>query len=108
MVKFYNEMPEMTFFAGDTLPIFTVTVNRNSLENCSMRMVVSRINPPKEAIIVKDCNKYPDCFQGHLQSSDTKNLQEGTYRISFIMTDNDGLEYIKLSGIMHVRSTARL
>lgn len=104
MIKFYDEIPEMTFFAGDTLPVFTITVDRDNLEGCEMQMVISRVKPPEYAIISKDCLRMEDCFMVHLMSSDTKNLKEGTYRISFIMTDNIGLTYVKLSGLMYVRS----
>ncbi|MDE5620900.1 MAG: hypothetical protein K2I80_10395 [Ruminococcus sp.] len=104
MKKLYKEIPEMTFFTGDTLPIFVIEVNREKLDDCKMKMVISRVKPPEENVIVKDCGKDGNCFSVHLWSLDTKNLTAGTYRISFIMTDKIGLEYVKLSGLMHVRS----
>ena len=103
MNKFYDEIPEMTFFVGDTLPIFTITVNRNSLENCSMQMVISKVKPPKENIITRECDNRTTHFAVHLTSEDTKNLIAGTYRISFIMSDGVR-QYVKLSGLMHVLS----
>ena len=106
MKKFYNEIPEMTFFKGDTLPIFTIKVNGEDIEKCSMRMVISRVKSPEEKTISIECVRQPDCFRAHLWSLDTQKLDEGTYRISFIMTDDKDppLTYIKLSGLMHVRS----
>lgn len=103
MIKFYDEVPEMTFFIGDTLPVFTITADQN-IENYTMKVVVSRVKPPENNVISKDCEHNSDCFTVQLNSSDTKNLEEGTYRISFVMTDTSGLEYIKLSGLMHARS----
>ncbi len=106
MTKFYNEIPEMTFFIGDTLPIFVIEVNREKLEGCKMQMVISRVKPPEEAVIVKECGNYTTHFSVHLTSEETKNLTAGTYRISFIMSDDNiiPLTYVKLSGLMHVRS----
>ncbi|MDE5772311.1 MAG: hypothetical protein K2I06_11925 [Ruminococcus sp.] len=104
MAKFYDEIPEMTFFVGDTLPIFLITVNRNSLENCSMQMVTSKVKPPKENIITRECDNRTTHFAVHLTSKETESLTAGTYRISFIMTDGLGYEYVKLSGLMHVLS----
>lgn len=109
MKKFYNEIPEMTFFIGDTLPIFTIKVKNQDIEKCTMKMVISRVKPPKEVVIERECLKGKtaegeDCFLFHLWSEITEKLTAGTYRISFIMTDDIKLEYIKLSGLMHVRS----
>ena len=104
MLKFYDEMPEMTFFAGDTLPTFTITVDRENLDGCEMQMVISKLKPLENAIIEKNCISTPEGFTVQLTSSETKNLKEGTYRISFVMTDKIGLEYIKLSGLAYVRS----
>lgn len=104
MKKFYDEIPEMTFFVGDTLPIFVIKVNRNSLEGCAMRMVISKVKSSEEPVIDIECRNYTTYFSVHLTSYDTKKLTAGTYRISFIMTDDMPYEYVKLSGLMHVRS----
>lgn len=104
MLRFYDEIPEMTFFAGDTLPAFTIEVEADSLENCTMQMIISRLNPSGNAIISKNCLRTENCFTVQLTSNETKNLKEGTYRIYFVMTDGNGLEYIKLSGLACVRS----
>lgn len=106
MEKFYDEIPEMTFFVGDTLPIFVIKVNRNSLEGCAMRMVISKVKSSEEPVIDIECGNYTTYFSVHLTSEKTKNLVPGTYRISFIMSDDNDtpLTYVKLSGLMHVRS----
>lgn len=106
MRKFYDEIPEMTFFIGDTLPVFYIKVKNQDITKCTMKMVISRIKPPEENVIVKDCGNDGNCFSVHLWSLDTKNLTAGTYRISFIMSNdlNPPLTYVKLSGLMHVRS----
>lgn len=109
MEKFYDEIPEMTFFTGDTLPIFTIKVKNQDIAKCTMKMVISRVKPPEEVVIERECLKDKtvegeDCFLFHLWSEITEKLTAGTYRISFIMTDDMPYEYVKLSGLMHVRS----
>lgn len=111
MKKFYDEIPEMTFFTGDTLPIFTIKVKNQDITKCTMKMVISRIRPPEETVFEGECGKGKtfegeDCFKFHLWSEITKNLAPGTYRISFIMSNDlkPPLTYVKLSGLMHVRS----
>lgn len=103
MIKFYDEIPEMTFFIGDTLPVFTITIDQN-IENYTMKAIISRVKPPENNVISKECERNSDCFAVQFNSSETKNLEEGVYRISFVMTDNSGFEYIKLSGLMYARS----
>lgn len=104
MEKFYDEIPEMTFFTGDTLPVFYIKVKNQDITKCTMKMVISRVKPLKENVIVEDCWNDGNCFSFHLWSGITKNLTAGTYRISFAMTDDRGFTYVKLSGLMHVRS----
>lgn len=104
MIKFYDEMPEMECFSGDTLPAFTVEVEADSLENCSMQVIISKANSPENAVVRKDCILTPEGFQVQITSRDTINLNEGAYRLNFRMTDANGLSYIKLSGLIYVRS----
>lgn len=104
MEKFYKEIPEMTFFVGDTLPVFRIKVNRDKIDDCSMRMVISKVKSSEEPVINIKCDNDGNCFSVHLWSLDTKDLMPGTYRISFIMTDRIDLTYVKLSRLMHVRS----
>lgn len=103
-MKFYNEMPEMEFFSGDTLPVFTVEVEAESLENCSMAVVISRENSPETPILRKECTRTDSGFQVQITSNETLKLTEGAYRINFKMTDSSSLSYIKLSGLAYVRS----
>lgn len=106
MIKFYNELPEMMFFVGDTLPIFKIIVKNQDIKNCTMYMVVSKVKSPKETMFTKQCNNYGDYFAVHFWSEDTKNLTPGIYRLTFIMADDKtpALTYAKLSGLIHVRS----
>ena len=111
MEKFYDEIPEMTFFVGDTLPIFVIKVKNQDITDCTMKMVISRIKPYEEIVREEKCIKDKtiegeDCFKFHLWSEITKDLMPGTYRISFVMSNgmNPPLTYVKLSGLMHVRS----
>ncbi|MDE6849582.1 MAG: hypothetical protein K2J44_09630 [Ruminococcus sp.] len=106
MVKFYNEMPEMEFFSGDTLPFFTVEVDSQNLENCTMSVTFARANDPKNSVFCKDCVRTPTGFLVRITSDETAQLNEGAYVINFRMTDADGLSYIKLSGTVYVRSAA--
>ena len=105
MLKFYDEIPEMTFFSGDTLPVFSVEVEEENIENYEMQIIISKLKSPEMPILSKKCTKADNKFQVQITSLETKNLHEGIYRISFVMTDKNELEYIKLSGIAYVRST---
>lgn len=104
MIKFYNEMPEIEFFSGDTLPVFTIEVEAESIENCSMTVTISKLNLPETPVLSKECMKTDNGFQVQITSGDTSKLTEGAYRINFKMTDSGGLKYIKLSGLAYVRS----
>lgn len=103
-MKFFNEMPEMEFFSGDTLPVFTVEVEAESLENCSMAVTMAKSNSPETPVFRKECTATDSGFQVQITSNETANLTEGAYRMNFKMTDSGGLTYIKLSGLAYVRS----
>lgn len=105
MLRFYDEIPEMTFFSGDTLPVFKIEVEVENLENYEMQIVILRLKPPETPVLSKKCTKTDNGFLVQITSNETKNLNKGTYRFSFIMTDSGGLKYIKLSGLAYVRSS---
>ncbi len=104
MIKFYDEMPEMECFSGDTLPVFTIEVDTESIADCSMAVTVAKANSPETAVIRKECSRTDNGFQVQITSSDTSKLNEGAYRLNFRMKDANGLSYIKLSGLIYVRT----
>ena len=104
MVSLYNKIPDMECISGDTLPIFEVSVEAESLENCRMQCVLSKASAPENTLICKDCNKIDGGFSVILTSEDTGKLAEGTYIIYFRLTDSAGFDYIKLCGNLYVRS----
>lgn len=106
MIKFYNEMPEMEFFSGDTLPVFTVEVETESVSDCSMVVTIAKANAPETAVVSKECIKTSNGFQVQLTSEDTFKLKEGAYTLNFRMTDPNNTSYIKLSGLVYVRAAA--
>lgn len=99
-------MPEMEFFSGDTLPVFTIEVETENLENCTMSVTFAKANDPKNRAFFKDCLRTPTGFQVQITSDETAQLNEGAYVMNFRMTDENGLSYIKLSGAVYVRSSA--
>ena len=68
MLKFYDEMPEMTFFAGDTLPTFTITVDSENLDGCEMQMLISKLKPSENAIIEKTVFPHQKALRFSLQA----------------------------------------
>lgn len=104
MIKFYNEIPEMEFFTGDTLPFFTVEVEGEDVSDCSMAVTIAKTNSPEIAVIRKECTKTDNGFQVHITTHETSKLKEGAYIMRFQLTDPNGLSYIKLSGLAYVRA----
>lgn len=103
-MKFYDEMPEMEFFSGDTLPFFTVEVDGENVSDCIMTILISKVNSPETVLIRKNCDKIDGGFSVRLTTQETSQLKEGAYIIRFQMTDSDGLKYIKLSGRAYVHA----
>ena len=103
-IKFYNELPEMEFNAGDTLPAFSVTVSEESLSGASMNLVLLLRSNPVEAALTKACTLSGSTFSVQLTSSDTSGLNEGEYIMEFIMTLS-GNSYKKLRGNVYIHGS---
>lgn len=106
MIKFYDEIPEMKCFSGDTLPVFEVEVDTESIAECSMVVTIAKVNSPETAIIRKECSRTDSGFQVQITSNETSKLSEGAYRMNFCMTDQNSMKYIKLSGLIYVYASA--
>lgn len=110
-LKFYDELPPMECFAGDTLPAFSIKPTRiTSLTGCSMVLLLES-HTLGVVVLTKACSLVEDTvlgqrFQVQLQTADTQAL-EGTYRMHFIMTDSTSHDYEKLTGTLHVRPYRR-
>lgn len=103
-IKFYNELPDMEFTAGDTLPAFSVTVSEESLNDASMNLILSLMSNPVEAALTKTCTPSGSTFSVQLTSSDTSGLNEGEYIMEFALTLN-GNCYKKLRGSVYVHGS---
>lgn len=103
-IKFYNELPDMEFTAGDTLPVFSVTVSEESLNAASMNLVLSLRSNPVEAVLTKACILSDSTFFVQLTSSDTVGLNEGEYIMEFVMTLNSN-SYRKLRGSVYIHGS---
>lgn len=108
-IKFYEEISPMECMQGDTLPEFYVPVE--DAENCSMCMILENTAIPGSVVLSKTCSikSASDDSEGHtvttfavrITSEDTKTLA-GTYRLTFWLTDENNLTYVKLTGTLTV------
>lgn len=108
--RFYDELPNMEFIAGDTLPVFNIRViveDGTSTEGSSMQLMVARANNPTEAIISKECTAKDDLFTVRLTGDDTIKLTEGAYNIYLVFKDTEDLEYKKIFCRLYVKSAPR-
>ena len=107
--KFYKEFEPMECLQGDTLPEFYVPVE--NAENCSMCMILENTAIPGSIVLSRTCSikSASDDSEGHtittfavqITSEDTKTLS-GTYRLTFWLTDENNLTYVKLTGTLTV------
>ena len=111
MLKFYDELPAMECFAGDTLPAFQIKPEGlQSLTGCSMDLLLES-HALGVVALSKPCTLVEDTtlgqhFRVQLTTEDTDELV-GDYRLHFIMTDSTNKEYEKLTGTLHVRPYVR-
>lgn len=102
-IKFYEEISPMECMQGDTLPEFYVPVE--NAENCSMCMILENTAFPGSRVLQRACEKAVEedtvTFSVQLTSEDTKNLA-GMYRMTFWLTDENNLTYVKLTGTLTV------
>lgn len=104
-MKFYNEIPDMEFLSGDTLPAFHVQVEGSDAAGSTMECIVSRSSALNVAVITKTCTPESGGFMVQLTSDDTAALIEGSYQIHFRLMNN-GLSLRKLKGNIYVHSVA--
>ena len=107
-IKFYKELPVMECFQGDTLPKFSVSVE--DADNCTMLMILEDLKFPGSIQIERTCTKTVSeeavIFSTQLTSEDTKTLI-GNYRMHFILTDENQLEYKKIAGLLKFNQIAQ-
>lgn len=107
-IKFYEELKEMTCLQGDTLSEFYVTVE--NMEG-AMELILEDMKHPGSIVFTLPCSvkSASDDSEGNtfvtyaarLTTEQTKNLS-GLYRWHFVLTDENGLQYKKLTGILKV------
>lgn len=108
---FFDELPAMECFSGDTLPAFHIVPEGITLANsATMVLLLEDHKTPGAVALSKSCSLVDDTVYGKhfytkLSSSDTSVLC-GTYRLHFILTQS-GAEYEKLTGTLHVRQKVR-
>ena len=108
---FYDELPAMECFAGDTLPAFHIVPEGITLSNsANMVILLEDHKTPGAVALSKSCSLVEDTVYGKhfcakLSSTDTSALN-GTYRLHFVLTQS-GEEYEKLTGTLHVRPKVR-
>lgn len=105
-IKFYQQLADMECLQGDTLPAFSIQAE--NAENCSMCMILEDTAFPGSRKLQKSCEKTASedtvVFSVQLTSEDTKTLA-GTYRLTFWLTDENHLTYVKLAGTLTVSQT---
>lgn len=107
MFRFYDKIRTMECLQGDTLERFNINVEGlDSLDGCSMQMILEDHELLGTAAKSKDCTLSGDCFQIQLTSADTAGLH-GIYNMHFRLKDSDGLYYRKLAGILIVKRTVQ-
>ncbi len=102
-MKFYNEIPDMEFLSGDTLPAFHVQVEGTIPSGSTMECIVSKSTTTTTSVITKVCTAEEGGFAVQLTSEDTTSLTEGSYLIHFRLISGD-LSFRKLAGMMYVHS----
>jgi hypothetical protein len=110
-IRFYDELPAMECFSGDTLPEFVIHPDGEGVfSQATMVMLIEEQKVPGAVALAKQCIAHvgsgPDMyFTVQLTSTDTAQLC-GTYRLHFIMTLSS-TDYEKLTGTLHVRQMVR-
>lgn len=112
-ITFYDELSDMEFVAGDTLPVFNISVDvedGTSLEDCAMKLIVSKCTDASSPIISKTCtvdNEDNTMYHVQLTTEETVQLTEGTYTLFFILIDTDEMEYKKTVCSLYVHSAPK-
>lgn len=105
-MKFYDELPDMEFTAGDTLPVFSVAVRANNLSDTRMFLIMARKTNPVESVLSVECTRINNTtFKVQLTSALTRDLNEGLYEMHFSLRAPDGVTHFdKLRGDVYVHA----
>ncbi len=112
-IKFYDELPDMEFTAGDTLPVININVDvedGTSTADCAMKLIVSKRMDAASPVIVKDCTvdgTTDSVFHVQLTTEDTIKLNEGEYTLFFILIDTENNEYKKIVANVYVHAAPK-
>lgn len=112
-MKVYEEIKDIEFNIGDTLPQFDISVDvedGTSLEDCTMNLVISSNTNVTTPIITKNCtvdSEDDTLFHVQLTTDETTKLTEGTYTMYFILIDTDDKEYKKIICSLYAHSAPR-
>lgn len=110
-IKFYDELPPMECFAGDTLPGFHIIPEGiTGFSSGSMVLLLEEHKVQGAVALQKSCSYVEDtALGGHfyvkLSTADTSGLC-GTYRVHIILTVGTD-DHEKLTGTLHVRAKVR-
>lgn len=106
MKSFFDRLPDMECFMGDTLGNLVISADTGSFDNCRMQVIIARKEAPAVALICKECELYDGEFHVLISSNDTAELREETHIIHFRLIDENGFSYRKLVGNLYVHQTA--
>jgi hypothetical protein len=99
--RLYREAQRMQCMAGDTLPEFHIftDLDNEQIMGCTMALIIEPLSSPGAAALTKQCARYSEDdrhgFWVQLMTEDTAALI-GTYRMHFVMTDANAVQYRKL------------
>lgn len=107
-IKFYEELPEMEFLAGDTLDTFVIETDTEELTGADMYLILTTRQNPNEAVVRKKCTLTGEnTFEVQLTSTETNGLNEGWYFLLFCLEYASGYDFKKLQGNVYVHSSVR-
>lgn len=104
--KFYDVLQPMECFAGDTSPAILIGVEGLDPDTCTVQLAVAEERYPTAATLTLPCmltelEEGTKVFSVRLTSAVTSGMQ-GAYRLYIIITDENGLQHIKLVGTLTV------
>lgn len=118
MISFFEELEDMECLQGDTLPAFYVQTDIPYADRANYSMVMilesNNLNDAGTRKLQRDCSASlwvdgsdeKTRFSAQITSDDTRSLY-GSYILHFRMTDENNLEYAKITGQLDVRKTAQ-
>lgn len=104
-IKFYDSIPDMEWLQGDTLPEFYIGIE-NASAFSELSLILESPEFPEQTVLTKEGTASDGGFTVQLTSEDTQNLS-GVYRYHICLTDNNGLKYKKITGILNIIPVAK-